>query len=417
MIRLRTRSSGRRWSGDISLVVLAQDTDATACGVISIGIWPVMSGTARPELGEVFGIRTTPVLSYVAREEVDGAFERAIATEHHIVVYGSSKQGKTALRQKHVSDTDCVVVRCSPRHSTIELYSSGMSVRDKNELLFTRSKINFNDVPGWQKRSTGLLGETYAREATNPKTGETVQTERPRSADEARPEHLIVRLLSKASPSWWRRSAAPDSPPWAAGRLVVSRGCDARLRGRGQKAHPRFENGELLIGADLAGEALSLAALTIPLGASQVLRGAARSSRSVAAGDRSSRVPAGSLSTSPIWPTRSHSRQRKPRSLSSKRSSIENICSFSSISTSTKVVSSPQSGQKARCFRPPLIRRVLLDVPSQKNTLPLYPISAPSPAAFASIPRFRGALDHRLVGVARGWAITRRRVVRSGAPG
>jgi hypothetical protein len=49
----------------------------------------------------VFGIRARPVRSYVTRSQVDGAFEVGLKTDHHIVIYGSSKQGKTALRQKH----------------------------------------------------------------------------------------------------------------------------------------------------------------------------------------------------------------------------------------------------------------------------------------------------------------------------
>jgi tRNA(His) 5'-end guanylyltransferase len=64
------------------------------------------------------------------------------------------------------------------RQATDEI--AGMSVRDKNELLFTKRSINFNDLPSWQKRGTGLYWETYAREATNPKTGETVQAQRRR---------------------------------------------------------------------------------------------------------------------------------------------------------------------------------------------------------------------------------------------
>src|SRR5882762_8263285 len=74
-------------------------------------------------LADVFGIRTAPVKSYVERPSVDGAFEQALQTDHHIVIYGSSKQGKTALRQKHLDDDDdCVIVRPSPRTDMEGLY-------------------------------------------------------------------------------------------------------------------------------------------------------------------------------------------------------------------------------------------------------------------------------------------------------
>lgn len=49
----------------------------------------------------------------------------------------------------------------------------GLSVAQKNELLF-QNGINFNDLPNWQKRGSGLYWEDYEREAKNPKTGEIV---------------------------------------------------------------------------------------------------------------------------------------------------------------------------------------------------------------------------------------------------
>ena len=55
----------------------------------------------------------------------------------------------------------------------------GMSVADKNELLF-RNGINFNDLPSWQKRGVGLYWEEYQRQGSNPMTGETVTASRRR---------------------------------------------------------------------------------------------------------------------------------------------------------------------------------------------------------------------------------------------
>lgn len=55
----------------------------------------------------------------------------------------------------------------------------GMSVADKNELLF-QSGINFNDLPLWQRRGVGLYWEEYDRPAENPVTGEKVRARRRR---------------------------------------------------------------------------------------------------------------------------------------------------------------------------------------------------------------------------------------------
>ncbi len=55
----------------------------------------------------------------------------------------------------------------------------GMSVAEKNELLFQRG-INFNEVPNWQKRGIGLYWETYDKPAVNPLSGQEVFAKRRR---------------------------------------------------------------------------------------------------------------------------------------------------------------------------------------------------------------------------------------------
>jgi tRNA(His) guanylyltransferase len=60
-------------------------------------------------------------------------------------------------------------------------------VADKNELLFQHG-INFNDLPLWQRRGTGLYWETYEREGYNPKSDQKVLTTRRRiKVDEVLP--------------------------------------------------------------------------------------------------------------------------------------------------------------------------------------------------------------------------------------
>ncbi|WP_419905001.1 tRNA(His) guanylyltransferase Thg1 family protein [Kiloniella sp.] len=51
----------------------------------------------------------------------------------------------------------------------------GMSVADKNELLF-QNGTNFNEVPTWQKRGIGLYWEEYEKEGFNPKSQQSVLT-------------------------------------------------------------------------------------------------------------------------------------------------------------------------------------------------------------------------------------------------
>lgn len=55
----------------------------------------------------------------------------------------------------------------------------GLTTAEKNELLFQHG-INYNDLPRWQRRGSGLYWEEYEREAENPKTGQKVLARRRR---------------------------------------------------------------------------------------------------------------------------------------------------------------------------------------------------------------------------------------------
>jgi tRNA(His) 5'-end guanylyltransferase len=82
------------------------------------------------------------------------------------------------------------------REATAEL--EGRTVAEKNELLF-KSGVNFNDLPAWQKRGTGVYWERFEKEGFNPKTGETVPAIRRRvKVDRELPlgDELAVLVLS-----------------------------------------------------------------------------------------------------------------------------------------------------------------------------------------------------------------------------
>ena len=51
----------------------------------------------------------------------------------------------------------------------------GMSVPDKNELLFSKG-INYNDLPNWQKRGVGVAFRDVVKEGFNPVKNEKVTT-------------------------------------------------------------------------------------------------------------------------------------------------------------------------------------------------------------------------------------------------
>lgn len=55
---------------------------------------------------------------------------------------------------------------------------AGLNVAQKNELLFQEAKINFNDLPTWQKRGTGLYWKNSEIDGFNPKTQQPTKTSR-----------------------------------------------------------------------------------------------------------------------------------------------------------------------------------------------------------------------------------------------
>ena len=78
-------------------------------------------------LGEVFGVSAKPILSYVERDDVDTRFREAIDSDKQIIVYGSSKQGKTALVSKYLPYENNSLVSLTPKTSVIDIYHTVLS--------------------------------------------------------------------------------------------------------------------------------------------------------------------------------------------------------------------------------------------------------------------------------------------------
>jgi len=72
----------------------------------------------------VFGVSSEQVASYIERPEVDDKFLSALKTDKQIVVYGASKQGKTALVSRYLPYSENIVVSLAPRTDIIDIYHS-----------------------------------------------------------------------------------------------------------------------------------------------------------------------------------------------------------------------------------------------------------------------------------------------------
>lgn len=66
---------------------------------------------------------SVPKYTYVNRSGLDEKFKYLLAAERHIVIHGSSKQGKTILRKKNLADTQSITVQCRASTNCIQLYT------------------------------------------------------------------------------------------------------------------------------------------------------------------------------------------------------------------------------------------------------------------------------------------------------
>jgi len=76
------------------------------------------------QTSEVFGVSSEQVASYIERVEVDDKFLAALKSDKQVVVYGASKQGKTALVSRHLPYEKNIVVSLTPRTNIIDIYHS-----------------------------------------------------------------------------------------------------------------------------------------------------------------------------------------------------------------------------------------------------------------------------------------------------
>lgn len=71
---------------------------------------------------DVFGIARDLPLNYVVRSNIDTLFVDSLKRKKHVVIFGSSKQGKTSLRKKYLSEEDSLVIHCSNKWNLEDIH-------------------------------------------------------------------------------------------------------------------------------------------------------------------------------------------------------------------------------------------------------------------------------------------------------
>ena len=97
------------------------------------------------ETNNVFGVSNEEIYTYIEREKVDSLFLEGLTKNKHIIIYGSSKQGKTALTNKHLQPHQYIRANCSSKTTAIDLYRS--ILRQLN-IEYEESRIQTNSIGG-----------------------------------------------------------------------------------------------------------------------------------------------------------------------------------------------------------------------------------------------------------------------------
>ncbi len=98
---------------------------------------------------DVYGLNRGLPLNYVSRDTVDDTLIDNLTRHKHIVIYGSSKQGKTSLRKHCLEPSDYIVIQCSNRWSIGDLHSailkkSGFRIANSSSTGGGKGKLRFS---------------------------------------------------------------------------------------------------------------------------------------------------------------------------------------------------------------------------------------------------------------------------------
>lgn len=104
-------------------------------------------------LSDVFGISRDVPDNYVTRDDVDGVLVSALTRDKHLVIFGSSKQGKTCLRKWNLRDDEYVVITCASGWNLGQLLSATLK-----QVGFVVEGTTTRTVGGGQKIAASFKG-------------------------------------------------------------------------------------------------------------------------------------------------------------------------------------------------------------------------------------------------------------------
>lgn len=106
---------------------------------------------------DVFGINRELPLNYVERESADNILIENLARKQHLVIYGSSKQGKTSLRKHCLNNNDYIAIHCSNKWSLENLNEAILKIAGF-ELTQSTTKTTSGKQKIFAKIKAGIFG-------------------------------------------------------------------------------------------------------------------------------------------------------------------------------------------------------------------------------------------------------------------
>lgn len=125
---------------------------------------------------EVFGISRDLPLNYVVRDSADAVLLENLTRDKHLVIFGSSKQGKTSLRKHVLDENDYIVIHCSNKWSVSDI-NSAILKKAGFELTQSTSKATSGKSKIFAKITASIFGSSAegGAEAEREKKEETIK--------------------------------------------------------------------------------------------------------------------------------------------------------------------------------------------------------------------------------------------------
>lgn len=152
-----------------------------------------MPAETQHKASDVYGIGRDLPLNYVSRKSVDELFVASLTRDKHIIIYGSSKQGKTSLRKNCLDDSDYIVVHCSNKWSIAEL-NSAILKRAGFEVTQSSSKTTTGKNKIVASFNASILGVGVGTGGDKEETTSTTQVSKPLELDPEDVNDVIAAL-------------------------------------------------------------------------------------------------------------------------------------------------------------------------------------------------------------------------------